>query len=110
MLEPLQEFFDKSGPLPPSFNDLRRFPRFYFRSCADATIYPICEGEPDKAIVLTRDLSRSGLSFLYNRQLYPGQRVDIELDSLARSLVVIWCRRQDETSYLIGCQFQKADG
>jgi hypothetical protein len=41
MVEPIDEFFEKSGPLPITLDDVRRFPRFYFRSCAEVTIHPL---------------------------------------------------------------------
>src|SRR2546423_1452367 len=40
-VESADEFFSKAGPMPPVFDDGRRYPRFYFRTCAEATIYPI---------------------------------------------------------------------
>jgi len=111
MIESIDDFFDKSGPLPVSLDDVRRFPRFYFRSCADVTIHPLRPSQqPTQCVVLTRDLSRSGLSLLHNAQLFPGQRVDIVLDGRPpKNVEVIWCRRLDDKIYLIGCRFTKTD-
>lgn len=105
--ESIEEYFNKSGPLPISFDDVRRFPRFYFRSVAEATIHPIGKKqEPLQCFLLTRDLSRSGLSLLHNAQLFPQQRLEITLDGQApRPIVVVWCKRQSPGSYLVGCKF-----
>ena len=109
MAESIDQFFDHSGPLPVSLEDVRRFPRFYFRSCADAAIYPLGRNQPPvKCVVLTCDLSRSGISVLHNALLYPGQRIDIVLNSPpARRLEVTWCRRLEKGRYLVGCKFKK---
>jgi len=107
MVEPIDEFFEKSGPLPITLDDVRRFPRFYFRSCAEATIHRLRPSQPlAQCVVLTRDLSRSGLSLLHNSQVFPGQRIDIVLDGRPpKALEVMWCRMLDEKLYLIGCRF-----
>ena len=113
LVESVDDFFDKSGPLPTKLNDLRRYPRFYFRSCAEATIHPL-PGRPETAqtqhFLVTCDLSRGGLSLLHKDQLYPGQRLDIVLNGEApRSLEVVWCRHLAPARYLIGCRFTKAE-
>ena len=41
LIESEHEFFAKSGPLPTSFDDLRRFPRFYHRARIAVRIHPI---------------------------------------------------------------------
>src|SRR5262245_55389068 len=96
--EPPAEFFAKTGPLPASFDEIRRHPRFYFRSCAEATIQPLSKRgnapAPTTCFVRTRDLSRSGMSLLHNAQLFPGQRIDIILNGESpRALEVVWCQR-----------------
>jgi len=105
------DFFAKVGPLPKAWDDLRRHPRFYFRSCAEATVYPLAAAEstpPTHCFVLTRDLSRSGLSLMHNAQLFPGQRMDIVLNGQApRPVEVVWCRRMAPGRYAVGCRFSK---
>jgi hypothetical protein len=103
------EFFEMTGPLPTSWDDHRRHPRFYFRSCAEAIIYPL-RGEHDPnappCFLLTRDLSRSGVSLIHTQQLFPGQRLDIILNgNPARPMEVVWCRRWTDNRYVIGCRF-----
>ena len=112
MIESPDDFFAKKGPLPPSLNDARRFPRFYFRSCAEAKIYPIGRGqEPEKCFVLTSDISRNGIGLVHDKPLYPGQRIDLVLNGeQPRRVEVVRCRRQPGNSYMVGCRFEKADG
>ena len=111
MAESLEEFFAKSGPLPVSLKDVRRFPRFYFRSAADAVIHPLRPGaEPTRCVVLTRDLSRNGLSLLHDAQLFPGQKVEVTLtEGPPRFLEVARCQRLEKDRYLVGCRFKKAE-
>lgn len=112
-IETENEFFEKSGPLPTAWNEVRRFPRFYLRTIAKAKVYPpqAAPGQaPKECHVLTCDLSRGGLAFLYKSLLFPGQRVDVTLhDQAERSLEVLWCRRIGEGCYWAGGRFTKSD-
>jgi len=113
--EPAAEFFAKTGPLPASFDEIRRHPRFYFRACAEAVIHPLGKrgdaAAPVPCFVLTRDLSRSGMSLLHNAQLFPGQRIDVTLNGEApRAVEVVWCQRLANKRYVAGCRFLKAPG
>jgi len=113
IVESVDDFFAKEGPVPTSYDDVRRFPRFYFRSCAEAIIHPFGKPSakvPDPCFVLTCDLSRSGLSLLHTAQLFPGQKVDIILNAEApRPLEVVWCRRLSDNRYAVGCRFRKTE-
>jgi hypothetical protein len=105
------DFFAKSGPLPTAFDEDRRFPRFYYRARIDAAVYPL--GGPDQPPVacslLARDLSRGGINLVHNEQVYPGQRIDLNLtDGSSRAVEVMWCRRIAHRCYSIGCRFMKA--
>jgi hypothetical protein len=108
-LESDHEFFELTGPLPTAWDEHRRFPRFYFRSCAELLIYPLRgERDPEEPprFVLTRDLSRGGMSLVHTEQLFPTQRLEIILNGAApRSLEVMWCRRWTHGRYVIGCRF-----
>src|SRR5688572_409551 len=107
-VESMDDFFAKSGPLPTGNHDLRRFPRFYYRSCAEAMIYPLANGKGGivHCFVLTQDLSRGGVSIVHPVQLFPGQRIEIGLGGRPRrQAVVSWCRRLPKCHYAIGCQF-----
>ena len=111
--ESADEFFSKVGPLPTGQDDIRRFPRYYFRSCAKAKILPP-PGSPQSApafrFILTRDLSRSGMGILLTEQLFPGQRMEITLSGqTSRWIEVMWCRRIDDEGFVCGCKFIRPD-
>jgi hypothetical protein len=109
LVESDREFFSKSGPLPVHWNDVRQFPRFYFRSRAEAVIFPF-QSQPNAAPkgcrVITGDVSRGGMSLITGEQVFPGQRIDVRLASGdMRALKVVWCRRIGEQRYSVGTQF-----
>jgi hypothetical protein len=91
----------------------RRFARYQFRALATATIYPPAgrvEERPQVCYVLTRDLSRGGISILHPTRLAHHQRIDLELsDGRKLTLGVQWIKRLGRHSYCIGCQFVAID-
>jgi hypothetical protein len=108
-----------ADPAPPSggqdgaFADVREFPRSSFQGSAEATIFPRRAGsgsEPVKCTVLTRDLSRSGISLGHSEQLFPKQIVVLE--TVGKLLVgqVRWCRVVDEKFYVAGCRLVGSSG
>jgi len=96
------------APVPVADGDGRKFPRFYFRTLATATIHPVpvLGAEVQECYVLTRDLSRGGVSFLHPKKLALGQRVDLAFQD-GRELIVHvrWIRQLARRCYLIGCKF-----
>jgi hypothetical protein len=108
------EFFELTGPMPTAWDDHRRFPRFYFRSCAEANIYPLRREKAattQPCFVLTRDLSRGGMSLIHSEQLFPGQRLEVILNcETPRLMEVVWCRRWTHGRYCVGCRFISASG
>jgi len=108
-IETDHEFFELSGPLPTAWNENRRYPRFYFRTCAEAVIYPLHgkqESTPAPCFLLTRDLSRGGVGLIHSQQLFPGQRLDVVLNGESpRPVEVVWCRRWTHGRYVVGCRF-----
>lgn len=114
-VEPIEsehEFFNKAGPIQTSWDEARRYPRFYYRACIQAVIYPPRGGEESDRVacsILTRDISRGGINILHREQLFPGQRLDVTLhDGVERRLEVLWCRRLAERCYTAGCRFLKS--
>jgi hypothetical protein len=103
------EFFELTGPLPTAWDDHRRFPRFYYRSCAEAIIHPLRSNKNAtrcQCFLLTRDLSRGGLSIIHTEQLFPGQKLEVILNAESPRVVeVVWCRRWSHNRYAIGCRF-----
>jgi hypothetical protein len=57
----------QDAPVPTALDDARRFERYYFRTLATAIIHPVpvIGLEPQECYVLTRDISRGGVSFLH---------------------------------------------
>jgi PilZ domain-containing protein len=104
------DFFGKSGALPDVNDNARGFPRYYYRTWANAIIHPIGKGEPLRCSVITRDLSRNGISLLHSTQLFTGQRIELDLNEKApRAIEVVRCRRIGDACYVIGCRFVKAE-
>src|SRR5947208_2608825 len=96
------------APVPTKDGDGRAFPRYYFRTLATATIHPVpvIGTETQECYVLTRDLSRGGVSFLHPRRLVLGQRVDLTFEDGRELLVrVRWIKPLEKRCFLIGCRF-----
>jgi len=96
------------APVPAADDDGRKFPRFYFRTLATATIHPVpvLGTEVQECYVLTRDLSRGGVSFLHPKKLALGQRVDLAFQDGKELVVrVRWIRQLARHCFLIGCKF-----
>jgi len=96
------------APVPVADGDGREHPRFYFRTLATATIHPVpvLGNETHECYVLTRDLSRGGLSFLHPKKLALGQRVDLAFQDGKEFIVrVRWIRQLARRCFLIGCKF-----
>ena len=108
LIESDHEFFSKTGPVPVTMDDIRQFPRYFFRFCFTAKIQPgRHHSEARQHMLLTRDLSRGGLSLVHTEQLFPGQRLVVELNDAPRTIEVQWCRRAAKQRYLVGCRFVK---
>src|SRR6185295_11860855 len=82
------------APVPSSGED-RDFPRFYFCTLATATIHPVPVIGPSlqECYVLTRDLSRGGISFMHPARLVIGQKVDLTFeDGREFTVTVRWIK------------------
>ena len=107
----LPQSWTESGPATiPSGSEGRRHPRYYFRTLATATIYPPVGQEekgPHTCFVLTRDLSRGGVSFLHPVPLFQSQRVDLEFPTDQKlSVEIKWIRRLEQNCFLLGCRLR----
>jgi hypothetical protein len=92
--------------------DGRRESRIPFRGRAEAVIYPPASSPNGKVVegeVVTTDISRSGLSLLYRRELQPGQRVLLRLKRVDCTVEVCWCCRVWPGLYVAGCRFVEGD-
>jgi len=103
----------KENAINNPFINARKHARANFRGSALATIYPHESRRnkgPIQCMVLTRDLSQSGIGIAHSEQLYPKQI--IVLEAVGKLLVgeVRWCRRVDENFYVAGCRLVKTTG
>ena len=93
------DFFEVCGPVRCEYDDRRAFRRVYFRGEAQLTV-----GE-EHFRVYTKDVSRSGMSFLHHKQLFPLDRATIWLsDDESAQLEVVCCMRLGERCYACGTQ------
>lgn len=87
----------------------RAFPRYDFQAWATATIHPPPWDARKQAIrcfVMTRDLSRGGISILHPERITRGQRVDLRLaNGNELKLEVQWIRQEPDGNFLMGCRF-----
>ena len=107
----LPESWDDNCPASvPTGSEGRRHPRYYFRTLATATIYPPAGQEekgPYTCYVLTRDLSRGGVSILHPVPLFQSQRIDLEFPTGQKmSLEIQWMRRLDQNCFVLGCRLR----
>ena len=94
-----------SAPADPGA-EAREFPRFPFRGRAQALVFASQGGEePQESEVITTDVSRTGLSLLHRKQLYPGQQILLVLSDGNRLVEVCWCCRVWSGLYSAGCRF-----
>jgi len=103
--EMLGELVKKRGPLPSVQNDARRYPRFHYPATAMVDCeqpLPAFPRELRRTIVLTKNLSRTGLSLLHSVQFYPGEVLRICLPNGQRRLLVVRCVRLAEDWYETG--------
>jgi len=92
--------------------DRRRAERIPFRIPMRVTISPPPGHEADRkrfAHVLAQDLSGTGLSIIYARQLSVGQRLEVDLPDCSRSVVVCRIESMNDGRYLVGCRFMDAE-
>ncbi len=99
---PLRGFLEKRGPMPPVANELRRFPRFYYPASAMARteqVLPAFPREIAHAVVVTKDLSRTGISLLHTDQLYPGEVLKLWLPCGEKQLLIVRSQQKAEACF-----------
>ena len=95
----------------PQADTRRRFARAVFARRAVLEIaqsLPAFPRAPGRYVVLTRDLSRSGIGFLHAAELYPGERVTLWLATGPVATEVARCVRHESRCYEIGVRFARA--
>jgi len=106
------EELERGGALPTATDEQRRFPRFHFRSRAILLYRPTLPAlprKPGRFIVLTKNVSRQGICFLHEEQLYPCERMTLWLPSGGQTEIeVVRCLRLHERCYDAGARFAHA--
>src|SRR5580698_1070962 len=102
-------FFEKSGPLGTRWEDMRQFPRFYYRTAAALEIKSVLPALPRSGAaerVYVKDVSRAAVAILHAVQLYPGERLRLTLiDGTRRDATVTRCRRIDANCYEVAARY-----
>ncbi len=101
--------FQNEGATQTVMDDLRRFPRYHYHMRAvlhyRQTLPSMPRGE-ERYLVLTKDLSRSGLSFLHEQQLFPRERMAVDLAGGRHiDIEVARCIKHNDRCYEIGANF-----
>lgn len=111
---PLDEFMAKQGVVPSRSADRRRFARIYYRHRAMLRLSQTLPAFPratEMVLAFSCDVSRSGVCFLSDRELYPREVVEVSILRLGkRQLQVMRCRRLSDRCYEVGASFALADG
>jgi len=82
--------------------------RLSYRTLATAIIHPLpgTGAEPQHCYVPTRDISKTGISFLHAKKLEIGQRIELAFqDGNEVEVKVQRFRRIGPRCFLIGCKF-----
>jgi hypothetical protein len=69
------------------------------------TTLPAIERGQQVHCVLTKDISRGGLSFLHTEQLFPEERIKLWLPIGKHDALIVRCQRGNENCYEIGAVF-----
>ena len=104
-----QDFFAESGVLTSMPGERRRFPRFCLRTVAAMRCkkHLSTPPRPDQWVkVFAKDVSRAGFSFVHSEQLFPGERLELVVDTSHHYMgEVRRCRKVGPKCYVIGAQF-----
>jgi hypothetical protein len=96
-------------PPPSMAGDNRRFVRFacFSRGILECgQTLPAIERRPEKFLVLIKNLSRSGMCWLHEAQLFPRERCQLWMEGRRPlNLEVARCRRLHAGCYEIGAKF-----
>src|SRR6185436_120753 len=106
-----KDYFQRRGPQTWQGDDLRRFVRIHFptRALMDLkTTLPAFPRIKARHVVLMKDISRQGCSFLHVEQLFPGERVGLTLPTGTVSYTIVRCVRHNDRCYEMGAQLTEA--
>jgi len=101
--------FQKEGAVQTVADDGRRFPRYEYHMRAVLhyrQTLPAIPREEESYLILTKDLSRSGLCFLHEQQLFPQERMAVDLAGGRHvEIEVARCIKHNERCFEIGANF-----
>ena len=97
------DYFGRTGPLQPTPDDARRYPRFYLRTaaalCYRSTLPALPRNETAHRVYL-KDISRSSVGFLHSHQLFPRERMEMLLaDGTHWFVTIIRCQKRHPRCY-----------
>ena len=101
----MANFFSEVGYLPTAYVEKRSNARMRVRCEAIIThlfVPPFVKRIEERARVLVKDLSRSGVSVLSHQQMWPTETFSIELHRRRLDARVVRCRKLGENCYDIG--------
>lgn len=101
------------SPLPSHAGDLRRYVRFVSDFEAVLNIveaWPDYAPRPQSYLVPIHNISRDGLRIFHHEQLFPEDRVQLDLLSSQRVYRIVRCRRVAENCYELGAQIAGQPG
>lgn len=93
-------FFDKKGPMPLYYENSRGYHRYFLRAKAVLKCGEVKFGS------YTKDVSRQGIGLLSPVQLFPLDRVKLQLPNGSEMhLEITRCRRVDQGCFDCGARF-----
>ena len=101
----MANFFSEVGYMPTTFVERRSNARMRVRCEAVITslfIPPFAKRTGQRARILVKDLSRTGLSILSHQQMWPTETFSIELHKRKLDVRVVRCRKLGERCYEVG--------
>jgi hypothetical protein len=102
-----KDYFQRRGPQTWPGDEIRRYVRSHFPMPAlleVTTTLPAISREPARHVVLMKNISRQGSSFLHADQLFPGERVELMLPTGCLAYTVVRCIRHNECCFEIGAE------
>ena len=96
-------------PLPSCFDDMRHDTRYKYHAramlLAEASL-PHVARQSGRHVVFIKDVSRAGIAFYHEEQLYPRERMQLWLPGQELHIVRISrCRKVNDRCYEIGARF-----
>jgi len=107
-------FFEMKGMTPTATNERRRFPRFHYH--ARGVLHyrqtlPVVPRPRGRYLVLTKDVCRDGVCFLHEEQLFPHERMPLDLPGGRRvEIEVFRCTKHNSRCFEIGARVTLESG